>query len=239
MRLLNGFVVVVGAQLWCATTAAQSPPAPASADPTNDIEPGAPASKPAPPLSEAPSEREASTTGGDTSRVDGIEFESEPRPFEPEPKPEEPVSRGKGSIFSRGRVRLSLIAGSGSAVDHTYLILGGGVGYFLLDGLEVGVDYEAWLLGKPVLHRLSPETRYVFYFVPTIKPYVGAFYRHTFVTGNDGLDHVGARVGGYFVPGSGRFYFGVGAVYERLLSCDASIFDCDSVYPEISIAFGL
>ena len=51
--------------------------------------------------------------------------------------------------FSRGGVRLSLLVGWGSTVADDYLILGGGLGYFILDGLEVGLDYEAWFLGRP------------------------------------------------------------------------------------------
>jgi len=36
-------------------------------------------------------------------------------------------------------------------------------GYYLLDGLEAGLDGEAWLGSKPHLYAASPEVRYVFY----------------------------------------------------------------------------
>ncbi len=41
-------------------------------------------------------------------------------------------------------------------------MLGVGVGYFFVNGLEVGLDYEAWVAATPSLQRLSPEARYVF-----------------------------------------------------------------------------
>jgi hypothetical protein len=126
--------------------------------------------------------------------------------------------------------------GSGSAGDDQYLIVGAGIGRFIAKGLEVGIDYEAWLFGDPVLQRLSPEARYVLAFVPKVQPYVGIFYRHTFVSDFEDMDSVGARAGLYFAP-KGPLSIGAGAVYERQLSCDDSVLDCDSVYPELTLAF--
>jgi hypothetical protein len=151
------------------------------------------------------------------------------------PAPERPSASSAGP-FSAHSLRLSLLIGSGSSASDTYFILGGGVGYYLIDGLELGLDYEAWIGGEPVMHRLSPGVRYVLHFVPTIKPYVGAFYRHTFVNNYDDLNYFGARAGLYYAPPGGRVYLGGGAVYERLLNCTSSSFvDCDTVYPEIFV----
>ena len=152
---------------------------------------------------------------------------------------EEPTPGPSAGLFSQHRIRLSLLVGSGSSRSDRYLILGAGVGYFVLDGLALGFEYEAWLAGDPALHRISPDARYVFYFVPTIKPYVGGFYRHTFVTNYEDLDSLGARGGIYYAPDGARFYLGGGAAYERLLACASSaVVDCDVVYPEITLAFG-
>ena len=139
--------------------------------------------------------------------------------------------------FKRNRVRVSAVVGFGATNTDDYLILGAGVGYFLLDGLEIGLDYDAWLIGSPTMHRLSPEMRYVFHFVEVVKPYVGVFYRHTFVgSGYDDFDHIGARGGVYFAPRSGVFFVGGGAVYEHLLNCSDGLFiDCDAVYPEVFV----
>lgn len=154
------------------------------------------------------------------------------------PPPEEapPPPRRSAGPFARGSVRLSAVIGTGSSYNDTYLILGAGAGYYLLDGLEFGLDYEAWFLAEPVMHRLSPGLRYVLHMVPVIKPYVGGFYRHTFI-GSDIEDwnSLGVRGGIYYAPPNGRVYVGGGAVYEHLLNCNDTLFDCDDVYPEIFI----
>jgi hypothetical protein len=152
------------------------------------------------------------------------------------PYDEAAVRRRLGNAFGRGSVRLTLLLGTGSTVTDTYFILGGGLGYFVLDGLEVGLDYEAWLFGTPVMQRLSPEIRYVFHMVPVVKPYVGFFYRHTFIKKYDDFDYLGGRLGVYVAPEQSPHYFGGGAVYEHMLSCTSDAFiDCDQWYPEVTI----
>lgn len=133
-----------------------------------------------------------------------------------------------------------MLIGSGWTATDQYLILGAGAGYYLVDGLELGLDYEAWLFGSPVFNRLSPGVRYTFHMVPVIKPYVGAFYRHTFVNDYNDLNYLGARAGIFYAPKSGGVYVGGGAVYDHLLNCTASEFvDCDEVYPEIFVGISL
>ncbi|HEX5099347.1 MAG TPA: hypothetical protein VFV94_07590 [Polyangiaceae bacterium] len=215
---------------------AQTPPAgapPPSAPPAGTDAPGSPPPGEAPPpLATSPllNEEPAPPPPEPTYQ------EPPPPPPEPDQPPDEPRARSAGP-FSRGSVRLSLLIGTGYTPTDNYLILGGGVGYYLLDGLELGVDYEAWFLAEPVMHRLSPGLRYVFHMIPVIKPYVGGFYRHTFVGNNiDDLDYLGARLGVYYVPPNGGVYVGGGAVYEHLLDCTNGAFvDCDSVYPEIFV----
>ena len=162
-------------------------------------------------------------------------------PVAPPPQIDEPEPAPPRGPFSRGAVRLTLLLGTASTINDNYLILGAGLGYFIVNGLEVGLDYEAWLFAEPVLHRLSPEARYVFHMVPVIKPYAGVFYRRTFVTdGGDDYNQMGGRLGAYYVPKSGRMYIGGGAVYERQLDCTSNEFvDCDSWYPEISFGISL
>jgi hypothetical protein len=221
---------------------AQAPaqaPDPGAPPPSNAPTPGPsttdappPADTPPPALAESPLTQENNEPPPPT-------YAAEPPP--PEPPPPEPEAEPDDSDagpFSRGSVRLSVLIGTGSSVSDTYLILGAGLGYFLVDGLEVGLDYDIWFLADPVLNRLSPETRYVFHMIPVIKPYVGAFYRHTFVADYDDFDYVGARAGAYIIPSRSRSYIGAGAVYEHMLDCEDSAFlDCDSVYPEIT--FGI
>ncbi len=89
--------------------------------------------------------------------------------------------------FREGNVRMTVLIGSGTAYDnnlrYNYTILGVGAGYYVLDGLEVGLDVEDWLGGGPRIYRVSPEIRYVFYEIETVKPYAGVFSRRNFIEG--------------------------------------------------------
>ena len=143
---------------------------------------------------------------------------------------------GVGTAFSKDSVSLGLILGSGSAFNDNYLILGAGVGYYIVKGLEIGVDLQYWASGDPSITKLSPQIRYVFTQPDVIKPYIGAFYRRTFYgdykgISIDDLNSYGTRAGAYFSTNN-RVYIGGGVVYEKYQDC-AQLVDCSSTYPEI------
>src|SRR5438445_9701360 len=46
-------------------------------------------------------------------------------------------------------------AGYGTFNNNDYYILGAGAGYYIYDGLEAGVDGNAWLGSKPHLYEAS------------------------------------------------------------------------------------
>ncbi len=72
--------------------------------------------------------------------------------------------------FADGSMRLSVVVGSGYAFNESYLIVGVGFGYFVSNGLELGLDVENWSGSSPHITKVSPEIRYV---VPTssaVKP---------------------------------------------------------------------
>jgi hypothetical protein len=131
--------------------------------------------------------------------------------------------------FAQGSSRVSLILGGG----NDGWVIGGGYGYYLVDGLELGLEAEHWFGRDPTVTQLTPNLRYVLFFVPVLKPYAGGFYRHWFVSGQDDIDSLGARGGLFYVSGSGS-YLGGGVVYEKYVTgCDK---DCSQVYPEVSIS---
>ncbi|UCE90129.1 MAG: hypothetical protein JSW10_04745 [Pseudomonadota bacterium] len=141
--------------------------------------------------------------------------------------------------FNKGSVRLSVLLGRGQAFNNNYTILGAGGGYYVIDGLELGADYEAWLNGDPDIQKLTPQVRYVFHRVPKVKPYAGLFYRRTFVDGFDDTDSWGGRAGVFFGVGA-RVYFGAGLVYDRVRDCDEGVYvSCSDTYPELSVGFAL
>jgi len=64
--------------------------------------------------------------------------------------------------FAKGKVRVGFYAGAGSTYNQSYMILGAGMGYYVLNGLEFGVDVEGWLFKDPTIWKVTPQVRYVF-----------------------------------------------------------------------------
>ncbi len=139
--------------------------------------------------------------------------------------------------FEKGSLRVSIVVGSGQAFENDYTIIGLGAGYYVKDGLELGLDGEAWLGGDPDIYKLSPQAKYILSTQSRLRPYVGAFYNHSFVDHDDDLDSIGGRGGVYLIQDE-RWFVGVGAAYESYLDCDERIHDsCNDIYPEITFSF--
>ncbi len=140
------------------------------------------------------------------------------------------------TLFARGQTRLSATVGYGSVNSKDYGVLGLGAGYFLADGLETGIDGEAWVGSKPHIYTLSPEVRYVVTDME-YKPYVGGFFKRTFYDTLTNLNSAGARAG-LLTPVGSRSYLTFGLVYEKFFNCDSTLYgSCSQTYPEISFSF--
>jgi hypothetical protein len=146
---------------------------------------------------------------------------------------------GGVSAFDQGRVRLSLGAGTSGYFGNRYIVLGVGVGYYLVKGLELAVDSQVLLGGDPFLAQVSPGVRYVFWQTGgPVMPYIGGFYRHLFINSDliDDIDSLGGRAGIFYTVGRGG-YFGIGVAVEQLLNCDEDLFDtCTDIYPELAFS---
>lgn len=142
--------------------------------------------------------------------------------------------------FDRGRFGLGGGAGEQTNFDKQYIWVGASVGYFVLDGVELGLSGLYEFGNDPTISELSPSLRYVAQPLVgkwPVVPYVGGFYSHWFIGGgNSDLDSVGARAG--FVLISGQVLLGLGAVYEHQLESPCAS-GCDSVYPDVSIGVAL
>ncbi|MGH8688820.1 MAG: hypothetical protein ACREVQ_14055 [Burkholderiales bacterium] len=137
-------------------------------------------------------------------------------------------------VFSQGRTHLYVTGGTGSSFGETYTVLGAGVEYFVIDGLSAGLAFESWSGANPGFTTITPSVRYVFYGVPTVKPYVGAFYRRTDIDDLPSLDSVGVRAGVYVQAGRNA-YVGFGVSYESYRDCEPTVYrKCDNTYPELS-----
>jgi len=141
--------------------------------------------------------------------------------------------------FSKGRTHFFVTAGNGYAFDESYLVLGVGLSYYLIDGLNVGLSFESWSGSDPGMNKITPSVQYVFHQNQTLKPYVGGFYRRAYIDGLPDINSTGARAGVYFTAGRNA-YIGIGAVYESYIDCNESVYrSCNDTYPEVSftIAF--
>src|SRR5688500_11419412 len=90
--------------------------------------------------------------------------------------------------FAKGRTHFVFTAGTGYAFDETYLVVGLGANYYVVDGLNVGLHWEYWTGSDPKMSKLTPSVQYVFYQMNPVKPYVGAFYRRTYLERLEDLD---------------------------------------------------
>jgi hypothetical protein len=141
------------------------------------------------------------------------------------------------AAFSQGRSRLSLTGGYASVDEKSYLVLGAGAGYYLKDGLEAGLDGQAWLGSKPNIYAVSPEMRYIFLRDQTTRPYFGGFYKRTFYSGLDPLSSAGGRAG-IVTSMSDNAFLSAGIVYEHYFDCSTGIYGrCNQTYPELGLSF--
>jgi hypothetical protein len=139
--------------------------------------------------------------------------------------------------FSVGSKSLGLVLGSGEAFDDSYLIVGAGFGYYVVDGFQVNVQAQTWLGGDRDINKVTPGVQYVFARNENLKPYLGTFFTRSFIDDFEDQDSAGVRVGAIFSTSS-DYYVGFGVVFEDYLDCDENRFvDCDDTYTELSIAF--
>lgn len=140
--------------------------------------------------------------------------------------------------FDRGRWGFSAALGTQTAFGHSYFSAGAGVGYFVLDGLEIGLFGVHEFGDDPSISELSPSVQYIAQPLANswpVIPYAAGFYNHWFLgSGFSDLDTVGARGG--IVRLQGRAIVGLGVAYEHIVSSTCRT-DCDLVYPDITLGF--
>lgn len=139
------------------------------------------------------------------------------------------------SAFAEGSVSFDVVAGSGSAFNQNYTVLGVGIGYYVAQGLEVGIDLQHWFSSEPAITKVSPQVKFVFSELGDIKPYAGAFYRATFIENQSEEGSFGFRGGAFFSNSNGA-NIGAGIVYEEYLDCD-KVVECSTTYPEVHFSF--
>lgn len=145
----------------------------------------------------------------------------------------------RAQAFRQGSTDVSVFVGNGQAYAQNYTIVGFGVGYYVRDGLELGLEAEDWMNSNPHIYKVTPSLRLVFNTGTSISPYAGAFYRRVYTQGYPDLDAWGGRAGAFIATGT-RSYLGVGVVYTRIRDCNASVYQtCSDTYPEFTMGFAL
>ncbi len=144
------------------------------------------------------------------------------------------------SPFSQGRISASALIGTGGFAGERSTIVGATLGYYVLDGLQLGVEGDYWFGGSS-LARVSPAITYTVVAIPRFQPYAGVFYRHWFTDSIfEDIDTIGARGGVNWVTGTQLTYLGLGVAYEAQVSPECpSGADCDYFYPELTLAIAL
>lgn len=114
-----------------------------------------------------------------------------PAPLPPPTAPPPPVPRP----FGRGSMNLGLALGV-SAGAGTVFSLGAGFGYFVLPGLEPGLELEVTFGSEqPTVTSLLPYLRWVVWRSYTVSPYLKVQGGRWFVSGQDDLSAVGGGGG--------------------------------------------
>ncbi len=135
--------------------------------------------------------------------------------------------------FERSTVRFSASVSASNTYGDSYYQIGIGAGYYVLDGLELGLDARSWLGGNRNIHEVEPSITYVLATMGSFKPYGGLLYRRTFIEGQDDLSAVGGRAGIFFQQ-SRNLMLRAGVVAVRYQDCDSNHSDCSEFYPEVA-----
>jgi len=154
------------------------------------------------------------------------------------------LERDYNAPWRQGRSRLGFTGGAsvfGGGGNDTQFYLGGSYGYFVVDNLELGID-ALFLFGGQTdfMLRTGPSLTFVVPFESDFQPYIGAFYRHWFITDAAfaDVDTLGGKLGIFIT--SSTVFLQLGVVVERVVSaCDDALQDCTSVYPELGFSIGL
>ena len=143
------------------------------------------------------------------------------------------AAESKPTPFDEGKISLSGGLGVQVSEGGSYVVVSIGAGYFVAKGLELSFTTAAWLAHDPFVATFTPGTRYVFWQVPEIHPYIGGFYRYWYIGQDfDDQQSVGGRLG--ITTVQRNFAISGGVVYERVIT---DCFDCSSIYPEMSFWF--
>ena len=140
-----------------------------------------------------------------------------------------------GGMFSIGHKNFGFNIGQQRAYGNDYTVIGLSASYFLIDNVSTGLSYQTWLGDDPSINQITVPVTYHIPLEAAYRPFVGAFYSHTYM-GDDGVadyrdyDSYGGRVG-FTMQTSQSSYVSFGWVQEVY---DDGVNSSSRGYPEIS-----
>jgi len=138
-------------------------------------------------------------------------------------------------IFVQGNKNFGVSMGASHSYENDYAVLGINASYFIADNLALGAEYRGWFGGNPTINELSIPLTYFIPVNPSTHPYLGGFYRRSFIEApyND-YDTYGFRAGAAFSMNPHTFMsFGwVEEYYNNRFGGTSS-----SGYPEFTLGF--
>ena len=139
------------------------------------------------------------------------------------------------SIFSVGNKHLGFTLGSSNNFDKSYTVAGVTVNYFILDNLSLGMDYKGFFGASPAIHQITvPVTYHLPLENTTYKPYLGAFFNHTFLKQSFNDYNIYGGRAGFSIQTSINSFMSLGWVQEFRNNGDNIE---NQGYPEISAGF--
>ena len=133
-------------------------------------------------------------------------------------------------MLKQGSGVISLKGGVVTVSNEDYIIGGANIGWFVLDGLKVGLGYERWFDREPNIDKLSVDTNYYLPISNRIRPYIGAFYANNFASSEDAGSSHGFRGGLLFYTNEASI--GLEWNHEYFDRCDIA---CERSYPTVVI----
>ena len=155
----------------------------------------------------------------------------EPPPPAAFPLPEPPRP------FGRGNINVGLGLGFSAGAGETAFSVGGAFGYFVLDGLEPGLQLDVTFgSNRPTVTALLPYLRWIFYRSYSVSPYLKAQGGRFFVTGHADVTALGGG-GGIVVFISRRVGLQLEGLVFRLFPKDVCADEC--TVTDFGLSFGI
>ena len=142
-----------------------------------------------------------------------------------------------GGVFSVGNKHMGFTIGTDNSFGNNYTVLGANINYFIVDNLSIGASYQTYLGDDPTINDITvPVTYYIPLEGTSYRPYLGAFYNHTFIDDPyEDYDIYGGRLG-FSLQTSTNTFVSFGWVQEFTNSSGDD--DTESRgYPEVSAGF--